>query len=576
VLLATKSPPRRCHESVSLDRVICKCSPVCGSIHHKGRFNALVALSRRQLLIASGLGAVAGVTSCGSAHRPALPAPARTTAPVKGVDASAFSLGVASGDPLPDSVLLWTRLAPDPMNGGGMPQRPVDVQWQVASDEGFTKIAASGTSQAVPALGHSVHADAQGLQPATGYFYRFRVGNAISPVGRTRTAPKAGANLAQLRFAVANCQNYAAGYWPAYTHLSEESLDLVLHVGDYIYEYAPAAGDVRKHSAVSNSALGRCVTLEDYRNRYGQYKSDAALRAAHAAFPWVLTWDDHEVQNDYANLVEQPMDAGALRESAAAFALHRAAAYQAYYEHQPIRATLRPGSPDLKIYRRFGFGSLATLNVLDTRQYRTPHPCGQQDFGPASCGADNTTGTLTGAAQEAWLREGLRSSRTAWDIVAQQTLMTQVKGRLGDARLILVDQNDGYGPYRTRIMQMLAERPSPVVLSGDIHSSWVSDLRVDFDRPETPAIAAEFCTTSISSDFKEELEPLVRAQLPTAAPQVRHFSGAKRGYTRHTVTPETWRCDYRVVADVKHGPSSPVSTESSWVVEAKGKIPQQA
>ncbi|MCW2547941.1 MAG: Alkaline phosphatase [Mycobacterium sp.] len=483
---------------------------------------------------------------------------------------------MASGDPLPESVLLWTRLAPDPMNGGGMPQLAVDVQWQVATDERFTKVVSSGITQATAELGHSVHVDANGLEPATGYFYRFRVGNAISPVGRTRTAPAAGATLDQLRFAVANCQNYAAGYWPAYEHLADESLDLVLHVGDYIYEYAAQPGDVRRHTPVANPVLARCITLADYRNRYGQYKSDPALRAAHAAFPWVLTWDDHEVQNDYAGLVEQPMDTGAQRESAAAFARHRAAAYQAYYEHQPIRATLRPGSPNLKIYRRFAFGSLATLNVLDTRQYRTPHPCGQQDFGPASCGADNTSGTLTGAVQEAWLRAGLRASRSTWDVVAQQTLMTQVKGKLGDTELILVDQNDGYAPYRKRIMQMLAERPSPVVLSGDIHSSWVSDLRVDFDRPETPAIAAEFCTTSISSDFKEELEPLVKAQLPTAAPQVRHFNGAKRGYTRHTVTPASWHCDYRVVADVKHGPTSPVSTESSWVVEARGKVPQQA
>ena len=183
---------------------------------------------------------------------------------------------------------------------------------------------------------------------------------------------------------------------------------------------------------------------------------------------------------------------------------------------------------------------------------------------------------MTGAVQEAWLRDGLRSSRSAWDVVAQQTLMTQLKGKLGSEELILVDQNDGYGPYRTRIMQMLAERPSPVVLSGDIHSSWVSDLRVDFDRPETPAIAAEFCTTSISSDFREELEPLIRTQLPTAAPQVRHFYGAKRGYTRHTITPAAWNCDFRTVDDVKHGPDSPISTESSWTIEAKGKVAQQA
>jgi alkaline phosphatase D len=534
-----------------------------------------VPLSRRQLLIAGGVGVLASCSSGAGSPKPST-APTRTAAPVPGVDDSAFSLGVASGDPLPDSVVLWTRLAPKPLDGGGMPARPVDVQWQVASDEAFTKVVASGITPAIPALAHSVHVDVRGLQPAAGYFYRFRVGNAVSPVGRTRTAPATRANTTQLRLGVANCQNYAQGFWPAYQHLSGEDLDVVFHIGDYIYEYTTLPGEVRAHAPVSNPALKRCQSLADYRNRYGQYKSDPALLAAHAAFPWVLTWDDHEVENDYAGLVDQPMDKGPIKETTAAFARHRAAAYQAYYEHQPIRATLHPGSPELMIYRRFSYGSLATVNLLDTRQYRTPHPCGLQDFGPASCGADNASGTLTGVTQEAWLRDGLRSSSATWDVVAQQTLMTQVRGKVGGQTLVLVDQNDGYAPYRKRIMQMLAGRPNPVVLSGDIHSSWVSDLRVDFDRPETLAIAAEFCTTSISSDFDPTLEALVSAQLPTAAPQVRHFNGAKRGYTRHTLTPATWRCDYRVVDDVKHGPSSPVSTESSWVVEAGRKVPQRA
>jgi alkaline phosphatase D len=538
------------------------------------RFNADVALSRRRFLVLGGLGTLAACSSSGS-PRPTT-SPVGTAAPVPGVDDSAYSLGVASGDPLPGAVVLWTRLAPKPLEGGGMPDRPVDVQWQVATDERFTAVVAGGITTATPELAHSVHVDARGLRPSADYFYRFRVGNAVSPVGRTRTAPAAGASVTQLRMAVANCQNYAQGWWPAYQHLSQEDFDLVLHVGDYIYEYTPRPGDVRRHAPVSNPALKRCETLADYRNRYGQYKSDPALLAAHAAFPWVLTWDDHEVENDYADLVGQPRDTGALHEAPAQFAGHRAAAYQAYYEHQPIRATLHPGSPDLQIYRRFGYGSLATLNVLDTRQYRTPHACGAQDIAPVSCGADNTAGTLTGSAQEAWLRDGLRSSRTTWDVVAQQTLMTQVHGRVGNQTLLLIDQNDGYGPYRTRIMKMLAERKNPIVLSGDIHSSWVSDLRVDFDRPETPAIAAEFCSTSISSDFDPRLDAIVKSQLPTAAPQVKHFNGAKRGYTRHTITPSSWTCDYRLVDDVKHGPTSPVSTETSWVVENGGKSPQQA
>ena len=479
-----------------------------------------------------------------------------------------FPLGIASGDPLPDGVILWTRL----ITGG---RRRIDVEWQVATDERFRRVVRHGHTVATPELAHSVHVDVRGLTPAREYFYRFRALGRISPVGRTRTAPGRWDDCARLRFGVVNCQDFQNGYWPAYWGLAAEDLDVVFHLGDYIYEYDPDSRFAdRRHTTPHTPGLDQLVTLDDYRARHAQYKGDPALRAAHAAFPWVVTWDDHEVENNYATLTDEIDDTLSKKQNRAQFAKQRAAAYQAYYEHMPIRADLRPGRADLRIFRRFDFGRLARFNVLDTRQYRTDQPGGfPGDFGLAAAGLANTAGTLTGEDQERWLRAGLDHSPARWNVIAQQVMMSRIKlpNPTGPVPPIVanLDQWDGYAPQRTRLLRHLAdaEVANPVVLAGDIHSSWFSELRLDFDRPEQAPVAVEFTATSVSSDFPIEYDAPLKAVNPTLNPHVRYFDGSRRGYLRCRVGPDAWRTDVRTVEtiDVRR---APVTTSASYTVEA--------
>ncbi len=418
-----------------------------------------------------------------------------------------------------------------------------------------------------------MHVDVRGLQPGRVYFYRFRAGTVLSPVGRTRSAPATSAAAASLSFALASCQDFQNGYWPAYNAIAADDLDLVVHVGDYIYEYDPDSRfPDRRHTTPATPGLNQLRTLDDYRNRHAQYKTDPALQAAHAAAAWVVTWDDHETENNYVGLTDESGDTGDKHLDPAAFARQRAAAYQAYYEHMPIRVSYVPGSPDLKLYRRFTFGDLLTLNVMDTRQYRTPQPGRvSQDVGRASLGENNTAGTMAGPEQEAWLADGLRASSTRWNVIAQQTMMAQLHGQIvpgaGDV-LANLDQNDGYVPYRTRLLSAVRDSRArnPVVLSGDIHCAWVNDLRVDFNRPETPVIGTEFVCTSISSGFFLVNEEFVRQNNRLLNPHVRYFRGDKRGYTRIRVTPQQWRAEMRVAETIDRR-DAPVSTDATWVVE---------
>jgi alkaline phosphatase D len=278
--------------------------------------------------------------------------------------ANPFALGVASGYPAPDGIVLWTRLITDL-------RAAVEIGWEIAADEGFQKIVQRGTETAEPEWAHSVHAEVSGLAPGRHYFYRFHAGGAASPVGRTRTAPAAGATTERLRFAFGSCQQYEQGYFTAYRHMAAEDLDLMVHLGDYIYESSWGRAPVRKHEA------GEPVTLDEYRNRYALYKSDPDLQAAHAAFPWLCTWDDHEVQNDYANDRSVGLDP---REE---FLRRRAAAYQAYYEHLPLPKRMRPRGPDAQIYTRVDYGGLATFHVVDDRQYRSHQVCARAGRGAA-------------------------------------------------------------------------------------------------------------------------------------------------------------------------------------------------
>jgi alkaline phosphatase D len=394
-------------------------------------------------------------------------------------------------------------------------------------------------------------------------------------VGRTKTAPAPRHHPDRLRLGIVNCQDFQNGYWPAYWGLADEDLDVVLHLGDYIYEYDPSSRFAdRNHTTPDTPGLDQLVTLDDYRNRHAQYKTDPALQAAHAAFPWIVTWDDHETENNYARLIDEIDDTGAKQQSPADFARQRAAAYQAYYEHMPIRANLRPGHADLRIFRRFDFGRLARFNVLDTRQYRTDQPGGfPGDFGPAAAGVANTAGTLTGADQERWLMAGLDHSAARWNVIAQQVMMSRIKlpNPTGGVPPIIanLDQWDGYAPQRTRLLHHLADAriANPVILAGDIHSTWLSELKLDFDRPDQPSVAVELVATSISSDFPIAYDAPLKAVNPTYNPHVRYFDGSRRGYLRCEIDEQSWRTDMRTVETIEVR-RAPVTTSASYVVEA--------
>lgn len=465
-----------------------------------------------------------------------------------------FSLGVASGDPTPDGMVLWTRLAPDPLRGGGMPGESVQVSWEVAADEGFGNIVRRGAAAATPALGHAVHVELNGLDPDRWYFYRFHAGAEVSPVGRTRTAPPATAEPARLRFAFASCQHYEQGYYTAYRHMANEDLDLVVHLGDYIYEYAGQLDRVRMHTGQE------IETLEDYRNRYALYKSDTDLIAAHAAFPWLVTWDDHEVDNNYAAQVSERQD------PVDAFLRRRANAYQAYYEHMPLRRASLPRGPNLTLHRRVRFGETATFHVLDTRQFRTDQPCGDRN-GPACDGVFDGSATLLGSEQEDWLFDGLRESRARWNVLAQQVMVAPVDRAPGEPVSISMDQWSGYDAARRRLCEFLGERhpTNPIVLTGDIHSNWVNDVKPDFADADSPVVATEFVGTSISSggNGREQWDstPAVLAENPF----VKYYNG-QRGYVRCELTPGTWRSDYRILEYVSE-PGARIETKASFVVE---------
>ena len=371
---------------------------------------------------------------------------------------------------------LWTRLAPrDPL---AIARAAVEVSWEVSSDDGFRSIAMRGKALAAPEWGHSIHVDVTGLQPGRPYWYRFRAGETASAVGRTRTAPRPDASDARMRFAFAACQQYEQGYYVAYRHMANEDLDLVIHLGDYIYESSWGRNHVRSH------ASDEPYTLADYRNRYALYKSDDDLQAAHAAFPWLVTWDDHEVDNDYANDRSQDLD------PPEAFLARRAAAYQAYYEHMPLPAWARPSGPDMQLYAALPYGRLANFFVLDGRQYKSHQVCTRPGRGGSNvtrqeeCAARlDPALTFLGSRQESWLYERLGASTAKWNVIAQQTLMAQTDRLAGDGIAYWSDGWDGYPRARERLLTAVsAPRVSnPLVLSGDVHMSAVTDLKVNFD-----------------------------------------------------------------------------------------------
>jgi alkaline phosphatase D len=501
--------------------------------------------------------ASAGAASAGLVAGPMLLAPEGALAHVPStaggpLPTGVFTLGVASGDPLPDGVVLWTRLAPQPVAGGGMPTRAVLLGWEVAEDDRFRRVARHGTTVAHPDLGHSVHVEVGGLRPDRDYFYRFRVGREISPVGRTRTAPAADARTRRLRFAFASCQDYQAGAYTCYQHLADEDIAFVAFLGDYIYENRPNPAAPRLHEGTDEP-----YSLTDYRNRHAQYKTDADLQRAHANFPWIVTLDDHEIDNNWADEVPQDPDL----QTHDAFLARRRAAFQAYYEHMPLRRASIPRGLDMRLYRRLRFGRLASVHVLDTRQYRSDQPATLADAG----GPDLS---MTGPDQERWLVQGLRSSGTGWNLLANQVMWASNDRQAGPDQVFDFDNWDGYRVQRRRLLDFFGsgQVANPVVLTGDRHCTWVCDLKPDFDDPASPVVGAEITGTSITSGGNPDTASFHRTYDPIMAesPHWKYIDN-QRGYVVCDVTPERMLSSLRVV-DTIWATTANVRTAAEFVV----------
>ncbi|MGI8622914.1 MAG: alkaline phosphatase D family protein [Solirubrobacteraceae bacterium] len=472
-----------------------------------------------------------------------------------------FSLGVASGDPLPDGVVLWTRLAPEPLqpDGGMDRRRKFPVQWQVATDEGFRNIARKGTAFAKPEFAHSVHVDVRGLKPGRDYFYRFRSGPHLSEVGRTRTAPALGAHLSSLNLVVASCQSFGGGYYHAWKDAAEDPADVVFFAGDYIYEYAVIVTDgvySRRTDVepVPDDYKRETDTLARYRQQYSLYKSDPDLIEAHRLSPWIVTWDDHEVVNDYDSTDEQLL-------------VRRANAYRAFWEHMPLRLPQLPSGPDALLYRRISYGDLAQFNVLDTRQYRSSSLPGSTT--PDTPERRDPSRTMLGDTQEAWLLNGLSASPARWNVLAQSVLFGRLDSDASDAERFSTGQWDGYQAAQQRIIDHVSEQSVDnfVVLTGDVHRNYDLDILADYENPGSRTVGVEFAGTSISSGG-DGVDNDAGLDVRRAANPHLKFANLQRGYIRCRVDHQSWTTELRVLDRISDPDDYSVSTRKTLTTEA--------
>ncbi|HEX8444104.1 MAG TPA: alkaline phosphatase D family protein [Allosphingosinicella sp.] len=519
-------------------------------------FEKRYALSRRALL--RSVGGLGALTAMPLLSHEAFAQPVFRVYP--------FQLGVAAGDPQPDGFVIWTRLAPEPLDlGYGMPSEPVEVKWEVAADAGFRTVARSGTAVARPELGHSVHVEVAGLEPARPYWYRFTAGKERSLYGRARTTPLAGTDLQRVRFGVAGCQHYEQGYFTAYRKLAAEpDLDFVFCYGDYIYEYRGerlANGGTGPIETIRQHNEGEIYSLDDYRRRYAQYKMDADLQAAHAAAAWFTTWDDHEIDNNWVGDIDQDGT------PAEVFRLRRQAAAQAYFENMPLRARSFPIGPSVQLYRRASYGRLLDLNLLDTRQYRTDQPCG--DEWAATCaGVAAREAQVLGAAQEKWLLDSLSGSRARWKVLAQQIMMMDLDRAPGKAVGYNLDSWAGYAQPRDRLLRQIRDRriENAIVITGDEHQNFAGELHLTGATPGPRPIASEFVVTSISSGGNGQDQRPDMIEIQRANPQLK-FNNAQRGYMICDVTPERWESEFKVLDKVSDREGA-LSTRTKLAVAA--------
>jgi alkaline phosphatase D len=478
-----------------------------------------------------------------------------------------FSLGVASGSPLSDSVILWTRILANPLDAGSSPRLAVPLRWELAHDEGFRRIAAKGSAIATPELAHSVRVNVTGLQPGRWYWYRFMLGDAVSPVGRTRTAPAADSMPGLLKLAVASCQHWEFGSYAAHRHIAASHPDLVAFLGDYIYEWGAFQLQHPARAVRQNESFD----LASYRQRYAQYKSDPDLQAAHLVAPWIVTWDDHEVGNDYAANRDERLSRDFLQ--------RRAAAYQAFYEHMPLRLPPPNSFASVRMFQRYDWGRLARFHVLDDRQYRAAQACprpglgGSNSVGPRACPSLlDPSRSMLGMEQEAWLQQGLQSSRARWNVLAQQTLMaqsTQVQVLGTDGGRFWTDGWDGYPAARKRLFDTLVRTraSNPLVLGGDVHTFYATELRPDFNRPVSkanPVVATEFVGTSVTSSSRPQQRT---AQYVAMNPHIKYGRSDKRGYMLVEMTPQETSTRFMGLDEV-HDPKTAQRELAAFRVES--------
>jgi alkaline phosphatase D len=504
--------------------------------------------TRRDLLRVGG--SVAGLLALASV--PACRADSR----LRTIGSYPFKLGVASGDPEPDLVVLWTRIDREALESIGAHETSVAIGYELARDDNFREIVRTGSAIAYPEFGHSISAEVGGLDPDHEYFYRMIVGGEVSPVGRTKTAPAPGSTPDRMKFAFASCQDYEDGYFTALQHLAQEDLDFIVHLGDYIYESAEHDQDAVRHHTGPE-----IQTLQQYRDRYIQYRSDPALQAAHAATAWVVTLDDHEVDNDWAD------DSTEDDQSPEQFLLRRAAAFQTYFEFMPLRQASMPSGPNIQLYRRLRFGNLMEMSILDTRQYRSNQPCLGRNS-PSCPTHISPDQSILGTNQREWLFEGLTRSEARWNVLSQQVLVARLLGRDDEGQETWsMDKWDGYPLERSAMINLMADAgtPNPVILTGDIHSNWVTDLKRDFEDPSSEIVGSEFVCTSLSSggdgqDMTSGGERLLRRN-----PHLKFYNG-QRGYITANVTPNLWTSEFKVVPVVTEVGGS-LETRARFVIE---------
>lgn len=477
--------------------------------------------------------------------------------------ADPFTLGIASGEPASDSVVLWTRLAPDPLApDGGMPASRIPVEWSVYADEACTRLVVRGEATAVPEEAHSVHAVAGGLEAARHYWYRFRAGDALSPIGRTRTLPPGDQAPARFRIAVAGCQRIEHGFYTAWRDIAAQDVDLVYFYGDYIYEYRLPQETIaaRVGMTLSARACRRPRDLADYRARHALYRLDRDLAAAHAMHPFVVAMDDHDVINNWAG------DQGSPRLSQRQFLALRAAAFQAFYEHCPLRPEAKPSGAAIKLNRSFAVAGLLRLIVVDSRQFRSPQACGGP--GVKVClEANDDDRTMLGGPQEAWLERLLRERHSTWTVLGNQVAMMQLLHGDNGARMVNTDKWDGYAAARRRLLNVAANAGANlVVLTGDSHRGIAGNLTADFDDPDAKIAGVEFIATSISSDRDGVPEAELRAMLLRNNPQMR-FYDTRRGYTLCTFDSERCVAEYRAL-DFVSRPGAAIRSAATFTILA--------